>query len=136
MTGVSGISAAGLGAQPPGATRSAPPDLRGAQESFASILGRDAGKSKKTPQQQARDAAEKFVSISLVQPILAQLRENSQAAPPFAPSNGEKQFRALLDAHIAQEVTHAARFPVVDAVARRLLGKVDGRATPGGVTEQ
>jgi Rod binding domain-containing protein len=109
-----------------------PAGIRGLQESFASILARDPGKSRKKPEEQARDAAEKFVSISLVQPLLAQLRENSQAAPPFAPSNGEKQFRAMLDAHIAQEITHAARFPLVDGVARRLLRNGDGRGALTG----
>ena len=120
---------------PPATPSAFPADLRGAQESFASILARDPGMSRKKPEVQAREAAEKFVAISLVQPLLAQLRENSQAAPPFAPSNGEKQFRAMLDAHIAQEITHAARFPLVDGVARRLLRNGDAqRAISGAET--
>ena len=69
---------------------------------------------------EAREAAEDFVSMTFIEPILARLRESSQAAPPFAPTNGEKQFRAMLDAGLARELTRAARFPLVERLARDL----------------
>ena len=68
----------------------------------------------------ARDAAEQLVAAVLVEPILKQLRETSQAAPPFAPTDGEKQFRSMLDARLAHEITSGARFPLVDRLARDL----------------
>jgi Rod binding domain-containing protein len=69
---------------------------------------------------QARKAAEEFVSISLVQPILAQLRKTNQAYGVFAPGEHEKQFGPLMDAEIAMRMTRASNFPLVDAVARNL----------------
>ncbi|MBK7404624.1 MAG: hypothetical protein IPJ41_08305 [Phycisphaerales bacterium] len=69
---------------------------------------------------EARKAAEEFVSMVLVEPILKQVRETNRAAPPFAPTNGEKQFQSMLDARFAREFTRAARFPLVDRLARDL----------------
>lgn len=92
----------------------------GAQRSFAEILSiadrgpLGAGASAKDP----REVAETFVAVALVQPILAQARESGWAAPPFQPSQAEKQFGALMDAHVAREITRAARFPLVDRLAR------------------
>lgn len=92
------------------------------QDSFAAILARaDAGRADRNPERAARDAAEQFVSVTLVQPILAQLRSSNSAAPPFAPSRGERQFQAMMDAHIAQNVVRAAQFPLVDRLARQML---------------
>ncbi len=36
-----------------------------------------------------RKAAEQLVSATFITPILSQVRESSQAAPPFAPTQGE-----------------------------------------------
>ncbi|MBL8964713.1 MAG: hypothetical protein KF787_10395 [Phycisphaeraceae bacterium] len=77
----------------------------------------------------ARRAAEEFVSIALVQPVLAQARESSMAAEPFAPSPAERQFGALHDAMIAQRITRSAQFPLVDRIAESLMG----RRVAGGV---
>lgn len=97
------------------------------QADFAAVLGRgvDRGAS---PEQQARDAAEQFVSVGLVQPLLAQLRSTNQAAPPFAPSNAEKQFQSLMDANIARQITHAEHFPLVDSIAAMLIKRLHNRA--------
>lgn len=97
------------------------------QADFAAVLGRgvDRGGS---PEQQARDAAEQFVSVGLVQPLLAQLRSTNQAAPPFAPSNAEKQFQSLMDASIARQITHAERFPLVDWIAAMLIKRLHNGA--------
>lgn len=103
------------------------------QREFAAILSRRVerpGSSQVTPREQAEDAARQLVSITLVQPLLAQLRETSQAAPPFAPSSAERQFRAMSDAQLAQSIVRAANFPLVDQLARQMLAKLEG-GSPG-----
>ncbi len=87
---------------------------------FANILG------VRRPQggdaaEEARTAAEEFVAISLVQPILEQLRETNEAAPPFAPGPAERMFGPILDAEIAQRIVQKSGYDLVDAVARQLL---------------
>lgn len=102
------------------------------QREFASILSRRIdrpGAAAASPEEQATDAARQLVSITLVQPLLAQLRETSQAAPPFAPTQAERQFRAMADAHLAQNIVRAADFPLVDVLARRMLAKLERGAT-------
>jgi Rod binding domain-containing protein len=93
--------------------------VRTAPDSFASVLQVQRGD--RSPEQAARDAAEQFVAQSLVQPVFAQLRGSSHAAPPFAPGEAEKTFRPLLDAELARRIVSARQFPLVDAVARNLL---------------
>ncbi len=82
-----------------------------------------------TNEQKARAAAEEFVATALVKPVLARMREGSQAAAPFAPGPYEKQFGPLIDNEIAKRLVQASRFDVVDAVARNLL-KNSGRQAP------
>ncbi|MEM7623655.1 MAG: hypothetical protein AAF235_10695 [Planctomycetota bacterium] len=115
-----------------GAARSG---LDPAQRDFAGLLGiaeRRAGtvpESEQDPEKLARDTAERFVSVALVQPILDMARENNNAAPPFQPSRGEKQFRGLIDASTSMEVVRSANFPLVDRLARQLL-RQGGHETP------
>lgn len=68
----------------------------------------------------ARDAAEQLVAVVLIEPIFKQMRESNQAPPPFGPTNGEKQFRSMIDAKLAHEIASAAQFPLVDRLARDL----------------
>ena len=97
-------------------------DLVESQSAFGAVLGKHLPDTRQlTPAQRAREAAEQFVTVSLVQPLLKQLRESNHAAPPFAPTDGEKQFRALTDATLAQNIVKAKQFPVVDRVAADLL---------------
>jgi Rod binding domain-containing protein len=107
--------------RPPGSPGPSP-DARG---SFDAILSR-AARARGTPADRARDAAEQFVALTFVQPALKALRDTNQAAPPFAPSEGEKQFRALLDAELARRIVHKADYALVDRLARDLL-----KASPG-----
>src|SRR5205085_4117838 len=69
-----------------------------------------------------------FVAIALIQPVLKQLREANAAAPPFAPSSGEKQFQSLFDNQVARQIAGATHFPVVDRIAHDLLKR--GRTIP------
>jgi Rod binding domain-containing protein len=92
-----------------------------------------------TPEQRAREAAEQLVTQSFILPLLKQMRETDHTAPPFAPSQAEKQFRALGDAGLAQQIVHAARFPLVDRLARDLLKRggqdAQGRSADAALKE-
>jgi len=96
------------------------------QSDFSRILGKARDNRGKDPAQVAKETAEEFVSITMIQPLLAQLRSTNQAAAPFAPSSGEKQFQTMLDAHLAQQIVRAKQFPLVDSVARKLLRSGQG----------
>ena len=106
-------------------------DLLAAQAGFAWALGRASAAGPRSREEQARDAAEQFVSQTFVQPLLKQFRESDRTPAPFGPSQGEKQFRALLDAELAHRITKAQRFPLVDRLARDLLRRSDGPSAPG-----
>lgn len=75
----------------------------------------------------ARGAAAQFVGIAFIQPILARMSESRFAAGPFAPNEGERRFRPMLDAALSDRIAGAAHFPLTDAVARRLLGSAGPR---------
>jgi Rod binding domain-containing protein len=107
-------------------TPALPPTDAKAPDSYAGIMAL-ATKAGQTREQKARDAAEQFVALTFVQPALKSLRETNQAAPPFAPSEGEKQFRALLDAEFARKIVHKAHFGLVDRLAHDLLNPSPGR---------
>jgi hypothetical protein len=108
-------------------------ELSERQASFAAALGRQltaANPAAQTPEAKARDGAEQFVTETFVLPLLKQLRESDHTPPPFGPSEGEKQFRALGDVELARRIVHAAKFPLVDRVARDLL-KRSGKDSHG-----
>ncbi len=94
---------------------------------FRSVMGR--AMEGATKEQEARAGAEELVAIALIQPVLAGLRESSQAAEPFAPGPYEKQFGGFVDAEIARRMVKAQNFPLVERVARDLLRM--GKTTEG-----
>ena len=94
---------------------------------FDSALRRALGGDQKT-RQSPREAAEEFIAMALVQPILAQLRETNQAAGPFAPGDVEKRFGPMLDAEIAHRMVKSSRWGLVDAVTARLDRGANARA--------
>lgn len=82
------------------------------QRDFSAIIARDA-----TPASEpgsARRAAEDFVAMAFVQPLLAQLREGNNAAPPFAPGPAEKQFGEIMDQVLSRQIVRASSFGLVD----------------------
>jgi len=81
----------------------------------------------------ARSAAEEFVAVAFIEPILHALRESNHAAAPFGPTAGEKAFGPLLDAEIARGIVARERYGLVDAVARGL--RTDTRAAPASAPE-
>lgn len=98
---------------------------------FSSALKRAGGPQ--TPEERARSSAEEFVADALVKPVLKMLREQNQAAPPFAPGAYEKTFAPLMDSETATRIVRARHFPLVDSVARNLLKHPRARAPEPGV---
>jgi Rod binding domain-containing protein len=70
----------------------------------------------------ARVAAAQLVASTFIMPVLAELREGSFLAGPFARGFAERQFQPLLDQQIADQVTGGASLPLVDVIVSRLLG--------------
>ncbi|MHC4082608.1 MAG: hypothetical protein ACYS15_12755 [Planctomycetota bacterium] len=95
-----------------------PPVRRGGQR-FSQILHQAAQQNDRAV---ARDAATRLVSSVFIMPVLASLHDSPFVKPPFAPTFAEKQFQPLLDQHIADRITGASNFPLVDAIVDRLLG--------------
>jgi len=87
------------------------------RDEFRSILARaGAGQDADRAHESARD----LVAITFIQPVLRQIRESSGAAAPFAPTQAEKQFGALLDAKLAAQIVESGRFSIVDRIAADL----------------
>ncbi len=105
-----------------------------AQRSFSEALGAAArsdaiaARQDRPEQAVAREAAEKLIATTLVEPILKQMRETNNAAPPFGPTPAEKQFGALLDHRLSHDLVRSANFPIVDRVARDLLRNLGDQA--------
>jgi Rod binding domain-containing protein len=72
---------------------------------------------------EAREAAEKFVSIAFIEPVLASLRESALAEGPFAPSDAERRFSPMLHQHLADRIVASANFPLVDRVVAQLTSR-------------
>jgi len=124
MSAIGGING---GAFSPGlSSLRADPTLDQQQTDFAELLStaeRRIASGERDAGAEARDAAERFVAQALVQPMLDLTRETSEAAPPFHPTRGEKQFRSLMDAQVALDVVRRSDWDVVDRIARDLLAR-------------
>lgn len=114
---------------PSGPAMPAVPGAASERAEFAEILAMAGDPGPARDADEARRAAERLVSVVLVQPILKQVRETNQAAPPFAPTSGQKQFQSMLDAKLAQEITRSARFPLVERLARDMRERSPTDAT-------
>lgn len=90
------------------------------QRMFAEILAQH-DRQPTTPEQRARKSAEDFVAQALVQPLLARLRESSQAGPPFGPGPGQRAFQGMIDASFAQKLVRNQRWDLVARIEQRLV---------------
>lgn len=119
------------GSSPAGLSRGLTDDARRIenQDLFRSALAKAGGEREQTPEQRARTGAEQLVAQALVNPMLKQMRQSSQAAPPFAPSQAEKSFRGLMDAELSQRMVRSGNWALVDRLAQDMLRKVP-TATP------
>ena len=84
------------------------------QRDFSAVIARDDADPRSVGS--ARRAAEDFVSMAFVEPMLAQMRESNNAAPPFAPGPAEKQFGEIMDQVLSRQIVRASRFPIVDRI--------------------
>lgn len=146
--GIAGAFSSGRAALPPLAsrldklTRDASPIEQArtaAQEDFASILSesvaaRGGGLASKPTSEltqserdtQSKQAAQDFVAVAFIQPILKQLRNSSiggELAPPLGPGPGEKQFRSLADTQVARQLVRSTNWPLIDMLTKNLRAK-------------
>ncbi|MEM8756441.1 MAG: hypothetical protein AAGF47_01495 [Planctomycetota bacterium] len=125
------LLAPGVG-EPADAGENAFRDLLAKARSAAGASGRASGGT-----DEVRASAEQLVSTAFIAPILKQIRESSDAAPPFQQTPAEKQFGSMLDAKTAESIVRASNLPIVDrltATFRELAARTPvppSRPTPG-----
>ena len=69
----------------------------------------------------AREAAEQFIGMAFIQPMLAELRSGTFAAEPFAATAAEERFGPMMDAILSDRIMSATNFPLTDRIADQLL---------------
>ncbi len=89
---------------------------------FAQLLQQATGGQ--TRREMAREAATQLVAEALIMPVLESMRDSPMLRPPFAPGFAEKRFAPLLDQQIADRITGASNFSLVDQIVDRLLGPI------------
>ncbi len=94
-------------------------------ESFSRVLGElTTGDDRAV----VRKAAGQLVSSTFIMPLLRSLHESPFVASPFAPGFAEQRFQPLLDQQVADRITSAADFPLIDVITDRLLGPDSGES--------
>ncbi len=101
---------------------------------FSQSLARPDADPKASAAQRAREGAEQLVAAAFLTPLLKDFRESTWAEGPFKATRGERMFRSIGDAEVARKMVQRGDWPLVDAVARRLLANTPGVETPGGPT--
>ena len=81
-----------------------------------------------TSQEQLREAAEQLVSTTMIMPVFEQLRDDSFASDLFHGGRTEKIFQQQLDQVLADRISGATRFDLVDAVYKQLSRDAAGGA--------
>ena len=75
-----------------------------------------------TPREaKALDTAQKLVATTLIKPILAQARATRDAPAPWNQTQAEKQFGALLDNRLADDISKASNFAIAKRIADQIL---------------
>lgn len=87
---------------------------------FGSLLARA---KEGASEDELRTSAEQLVAATFIIPVLSSVREASMAAEPFAPTQGEKQFGAMLDQQVADEIVKSSNLPLVDRLTRDFGGR-------------
>ena len=76
----------------------------------------------------AVEAARTLVAEAFVKPVFASMREGGFAAEEFKPGTGEKRFRPMLDAALADKVVEGSNFALVQRVADRFERSIEHRS--------
>ena len=97
--------------------------------SFEEVLARGAGTDQK---ELIRNESRKLVAEAFIRPLLAQVRDQNNAAAPFGPTDAEKRFGPMIDQVVADSMTRPDRFPMVKAVERSMLARLEMTANGGG----
>lgn len=107
----------------PGKTPSNPADRIRAATPSESVRNGPANRPTHTAEQRANalDTAQKLVSTTLIKPILSQARAARDAPAPWGQTQAEKQFGALLDNRIADDISKAAGFPIAQRIADQII---------------
>lgn len=72
----------------------------------------------------AREVAAQFVSSAFIAPILATLRSDVfQSEGPFATNIVEERFGPMYDSLLGDRIASAARLPLTEQIAQRLVGR-------------
>ncbi|GAB4383760.1 MAG: hypothetical protein Kow0022_04430 [Phycisphaerales bacterium] len=103
-----------------GMTWPAPLQKADEQRSFAELFATEQRRKDAPGPDQARQAAEGLVAMTLVEPFLREARDSRDAEPPFGQTQAERQFGALIDARTAERIVKAWNLPLVDQLARQM----------------
>lgn len=112
-----------LAAAEPAALRARRAGPAGPSPHFSSVLKvADAASDRRplTRADQAYQQAQELVALTLVQPVLDQVRNDPLKSPLFHGGFGEEAFGRQLDAIFARHITQKSRLPLVDAVYRQI----------------
>lgn len=99
-----------------------PRGLVGQGAHFSDVLAtRDAATDRilKSKETQAYEAAQSLVATTLIQPILSQIRDDPFRSALFHGGTAEDAFGAQLDTILADRITQASNFPIVDSIYNR-----------------
>ena len=91
---------------------------------FSSVLSRAKEDAPADPEQAAREGAENLISVALVQPILAKMRDSAWGVEPFKQTSGQKSFNGMMDNALALKMVRSGNWPLVDKVTDRMLTKL------------
>jgi len=106
-------------------TRSVRPDTLPGNLLFSLGLGAGGPAPRHTTQsnrEEVREAARSLVSISFIQPLLTQARQDPFRSEMFHGGFAEDTFGAQLDSIIAEQITRRTDFPLVESVYRQIAG--------------
>lgn len=73
-----------------------------------------------SPANEAYEAAQSLVAITLIQPLLAQAREDPFKSDLFHGGFAEDTFGSQLDSIIAERITQSSRLPIVESIYNRI----------------
>ena len=106
-------------------------DRQSSLPSFESITKQFEATTRQGKRETLQEAAEQLVSTSFILPVLSMIRESAMSEGPFAPGMAERRFGPLFDQHIADNITQAANFPLIDAIVDRYLPRTTSPAPEG-----